>query len=90
VIVVGLTTTTLLAAASPKLTVAPAAKLVPVIVTGVPPVEDPVAAPQVDPFGTHTELTVAPAGGMVPPVVKVQYGPLAVRLAIVLETIIQR
>ena len=37
VIVVPLTTTTLVAAAVPNVTVAPAAKLVPVIVTGVPP-----------------------------------------------------
>ena len=36
--VVLFTTTTLVAAAPPNVTVAPAAKLVPVIVTGVPPI----------------------------------------------------
>jgi hypothetical protein len=42
VICVPLTTTTLLAAVPPNITVAPAAKFVPVIVTAVPPVVDPV------------------------------------------------
>jgi len=55
-ICVPLTTTTLVAAAVPKVTVAPAAKFVPVIVTAVPPAVDP-------PFG-ETLLTV---GGVVPP-----------------------
>jgi hypothetical protein len=41
VIDVLLTTTTLLAAAPPSFTVAPAKKPVPVIVTPVPPLEDP-------------------------------------------------
>jgi hypothetical protein len=41
VIEVLLTTTTLVAAAVPNFTVAPAAKLVPVIVTAVPPAVDP-------------------------------------------------
>jgi hypothetical protein len=41
VIDVLLTTTTLVAAVLPKVTVAPAAKLVPVMVTAVPPVVDP-------------------------------------------------
>jgi hypothetical protein len=42
VIVVALTTTTLAAAVLPNVTVAPAAKFVPVIVTAVPPEVDPV------------------------------------------------
>jgi hypothetical protein len=37
-----LTTTTLVAAVLPKVTVAPVAKLVPVMVTAVPPEVDPV------------------------------------------------
>ena len=41
VICVPLTTTTFVAAALPKVTVAPAAKFVPVIVTAVPPAVDP-------------------------------------------------
>ena len=41
VIVVALTTTTFVAAVPPKVTVAPDAKLVPVIVTAVPPVIGP-------------------------------------------------
>ena len=41
VMVVLFTTTTLVAAAPPNVTVAPAAKFVPVIVTAVPPVVDP-------------------------------------------------
>jgi hypothetical protein len=53
VIVVALTTTTLVAAVLPNVTVAPAAKLVPVIVTAVPPEVDPV-------FG-ETLLTVGGA-----------------------------
>ena len=39
--VVLFTTTTLVAAAAPNVTVAPAAKFVPVIVTAVPPAVDP-------------------------------------------------
>jgi hypothetical protein len=54
--VVLLTATTLVAAAVPNVTVAPAAKFVPVIVTAVPPAVDPL-------FG-DTLLTV---GGAVPP-----------------------
>jgi hypothetical protein len=50
VIWVPLTTTTLVAAVAPNLTVAPAAKFVPVIVTAVPPAAGPV-------FG-DTALTV--------------------------------
>jgi hypothetical protein len=42
VMLVALTTTTLVAAVPPKVTVAPAAKFVPVIVTGVPPAVVPV------------------------------------------------
>jgi len=56
VISVALTTTTLVAAAAPKVTVAPVAKFVPVIVTAVPPAVDPL-------FG-DTLLTV---GAAVPP-----------------------
>lgn len=41
VMLVLLTTTTLVAAVPPNVTVAPAAKLVPVIVTAVPPAVDP-------------------------------------------------
>ena len=41
VMVVPFTTTTLLAAVGPNVTVAPAAKFVPVIVTAVPPAVDP-------------------------------------------------
>jgi hypothetical protein len=41
VIVVPLTTTTLVAAALPNVTVAPDAKFVPVMVTAVPPAVDP-------------------------------------------------
>jgi hypothetical protein len=41
VIVVLFTTTTLVAAVPPNVTVAPAAKFVPVIVTAVPPAVDP-------------------------------------------------
>jgi hypothetical protein len=41
VICVPLTTTTFVAAALPNVTVAPAAKFVPVIVTAVPPAVDP-------------------------------------------------
>jgi hypothetical protein len=43
VIWVPLTTTTLVAAAAPNVTVAPAAKFVPVIITDVPPSVDPLA-----------------------------------------------
>ena len=42
VMVVPFTTTTLVAVAAPNVTVAPAMKFVPVIVTGVPPAVDPV------------------------------------------------
>jgi hypothetical protein len=42
VILVLLTTTTLVAAVPPNVTVAPAAKFVPVIVTAVPPAVEPV------------------------------------------------
>jgi hypothetical protein len=80
--VVLFTTTTLVAVAKPNDTTAPAAKFVPVIVTGVPPL----AAPLVG----LTEVTVAPTVGAVPPVVKLQIGPVEVRLAIVLETIFHR
>src|SRR5207237_8138111 len=81
-VIVVLFTTTLDAVATPKPTVAPAAKLVPVIVTAVPPFASPV-------FGL-TEVTVGPEVGAVPPVVKLQTGPVAVTVAIVLETIFHR
>ena len=82
VMVVLLTTMTRVAVAKSKLTVAPEMKFVPVIVTGVPPAEGLVAG--------LIEVTVAPEIGGVPPVVKLQTGPLLVRLAIVLEAICQR
>jgi hypothetical protein len=56
VICAALTTTTLVAAAAPNVTVAPAAKLVPVIVTAVPPAVVP-------PFG-DTLLTVGAVDGV--------------------------
>ena len=76
------TTTILDAVATPKETVAPAAKFVPVIVTGNPPALFPVAG--------LTDATVAPAVGAVPPVVKLQIGPVALRLAMVFDTIFHR
>jgi hypothetical protein len=75
-------TTTLLAVATPNVTIAPAANFVPVIVTAVPPLAPPVV-------GLMDE-TVAPTVGAVPPVVKLQIGPVEIRLAIVLETIFHR
>ena len=51
-----LATTTLVAAVPPNVTVAPVAKLVPVIVTGVPPAVDPL-------FGD----TLVTVGTVVPP-----------------------
>jgi hypothetical protein len=53
VIEVPLTTTTLVAATLPNFTVAPAAKLVPLIVTAVPPTVDPLLG--------ETPLTVGEA-----------------------------
>ena len=82
VIVVLFTTTTLVAVAKPKLTVAPAATFVPVIVTAVPPEEGPEVG--------VIELTVAPVPGVLAAVVNDQIGPAAVRLATVFETIFQR
>ena len=82
VMVVLFTTTTLLAVAKPNVTTAPAAKFVPVIVTGVPPLPSPVAG--------LTDDIVAPAVGAVPAVVKLQIGPFADRFAMVLETIFHR
>src|SRR5277367_930752 len=71
--VVLLTTTTLVAAALPKVTVAPATKFVPVIVTAVPPAVEPV-------FGA-TLLTV---GGTtyVNPFVRLPLCPLAVTVTV--------
>ena len=56
-----LTTVTLVAAKPPTLTVAPAAKSVPVIVTGVPPAVEPVpgATPPTVGAGLETDLNVA-------------------------------
>jgi len=85
VIVVLVTNLTLLAAAKPKLTTAlPETKLVPVIVTGVPPLDGPEVGVM--------EVTVAPLPGAVPAVVNDQTDgelAVAVRLAIVLETTFQ-
>jgi hypothetical protein len=80
--VVLFTTTTLLAVAKSNDTTAPAAKFVPVIVTGVPPLASPLEG--------LTDDTVAPTVAAVPPVVKLQIGPVAARLAMVLETIFHR
>ena len=81
-IVVLFTTTILDAVATPKDTFAPAAKFVPVIVTGNPPAAFPVAG--------LIEAMVGPTVGAVPPVVKLQVGPVAVRLAMVFDTIFHR
>jgi hypothetical protein len=82
--VVLFTTTALLAVETSNDTIAPVAKFVPVIVTFVPPLPSPVAG--------LMDATVAPGGGVVtgPPVVKLQIGPTALRLAMVLETIFHR
>ena len=64
VIVVLFTTTIVVAVANPKLTVAPVAKLLPVIVTAVPPLESPDVG--------VIELTVAPVPGVLAAVVKDQ------------------
>ena len=81
VIVVLLVTLILVAAAPPILTLAPDRKLVPVMVTAVPPAVLPV-------FGDIDD-TVGAGPGAPPAVVKLQVGPLAVMLAIVLLTIRQ-
>jgi len=67
VIVVLLVTTTFVAAALPNVTVAPVTKFVPVIVTDVPPVTDPV-------FGL-TAVTVG-AGAYVYPLARLPLSPL--------------
>ena len=54
VICVPLTTTTLVAAVPPNVTVAPAAKFVPVIVTAVPPAVDPLFGETLLTVGTTT------------------------------------
>jgi hypothetical protein len=77
-----LTTLTFGAAAPPNVTVAPGAKLVPVIVTDVPPLVVPE-------FGETADTVGAGAGGGVPDVVKRHTGPVAVWFAIVLPTIRQ-
>jgi hypothetical protein len=78
-----LATFTFVAAAPPKVTVAPDTKLVPVMVTDMPP-------PVVPEFG-ETPVTVGEGagGGGVPDVVKRQIGPVAVWLAILLPTMRQ-
>jgi hypothetical protein len=53
-ICVPLTTTTLVAALPPNVTVAPAAKFVPMIVTGVPPAVGPVLGDTLVTVGTGT------------------------------------
>ena len=54
VIVVLFTTTTFVPAAAPKVTVAPAAKFAPVIVTAVPPAVDPLFGDTLVTAGTTT------------------------------------
>jgi hypothetical protein len=54
VIVVLLTTNTFVAAVPPNVTVAPAAKFVPVIVTAVPPAVDPLFGATLVTVGTTT------------------------------------
>jgi hypothetical protein len=54
VIVVLFTTTTFVAAVPPNVTVAPAAKFVPVIVTAVPPAVDPLFGDTLVTVGTTT------------------------------------
>jgi hypothetical protein len=73
VILVLLTTTTLVAAALPNVTVAPLAKLVPVIVTAVPP--------EVDPLFGETLLTVG-AATYVYPFVRLPLCPLSVTVTV--------
>ena len=78
--VVLLVTLTPVAGAPPILTAGPAKKLVPVIVIAVPPAVLPL-------LGEIDEMVGAAPG--VPAVVKLQMGPLAVMLAMVLLTIRQ-
>ncbi len=74
VICVGLTTTTLVAAAAPNVTVAPAAKFVPVIVTAVPPAADPLFGATLLTVGVGATTsapfngTITPNHGVLPPV----------------------
>jgi len=80
--VVALTTLIALAVDCPKLTIAPVKKLVPVMVTAVPPELGPVAG--------EIEVTVAPLPvAAVPVVVNVHTGPATERFAMVLDTIFQ-
>ena len=82
VIVVPFTTTVLVAVDWPKLAVAPVAKLVPVIVTMVPPLTGPEMG--------LTAVTVAPGPGVVGVVVvNDQIGPPAMMFAMVFPTIRQ-
>ena len=60
VIVVLLTTTTLVAAAAPNVTVAPAAKFVPVIVTAVPPATGPLLGLTLVTVGANVGETRSP------------------------------
>ena len=73
VIVVPFTATTFVAAAAPNVTVAPAAKFVPVIVTDVPPATDPL-------FGL-TLLTVG-ATTYVYPFARLPFTPLTVTVTV--------
>jgi hypothetical protein len=74
VMVVLFTTLTLVAAAVPNVTVAPAAKFVPVIVTAVPPAVDPLFGLTVPTVGTTGGVpapitgTITPNQGVLPPV----------------------
>ena len=68
VIEVALTTTTLVAASPPTFTVAPAIKLVPVMVIGVPPLEEPDAGLTVVIVGAAGMLPVTMLENKVPPV----------------------
>ena len=72
VICVPLTTTTLVAAAAPSVTVAPAAKFVPAIVTAVPPAVDPLFGATLLTVGATTSAplngTITPNHGVLPPV----------------------
>src|SRR5204863_527820 len=72
VICVPLTTTTLVAAAAPNVTVAPAAKFDPVIVTAVPPAVDPLFGATLLTVGATTSApltgTITPNHGVLPPV----------------------
>jgi hypothetical protein len=77
VICVELTTTTLVAALLPNVTIAPAAKFVPVIVTGVPPATGPLFGDTLDILGTGP-VTVANV------TICMTQGPAELRVAVAL------